>query len=256
MPLVRLIHWNEAEAIDRADLLRDLGYEVVSEPIKHAPVKQISEDGPDLVLIDLSRIPSHGREVGIAIGESKTLWHIPIAFVGGKAEKVGPIRDLFPESVFSSWDEIGSAIKSALSNPPTKKIDRESVWTPYDSVPLYKKLGLREGERLALIAAPRGIEKSVGELPRGAKMTRGKGAAELAILFSRSRKDLEARVDTAIERTKSGGLWIAWPKKASGLASDLSDSVVREVAHAHGLNDYKVCSIDKTWSGLRFARKS
>jgi hypothetical protein len=83
-----------------------------------------------------------------------------------------------------------------------------------------------------------------------------KGRADLVVLFTRSRGDLDRRLPPAIRALRDGGgLWIAWPKKASGVSTDVSEAVVRSVGLASGLVDYKIAAIDAIWSGLKFARR-
>jgi hypothetical protein len=96
----------------------------------------------------------------------------------------------------------------------------------------------------------------LGPLPEGAELARDPLAShDLTLWFVRSAAELAADVDRERERIGRRGLWICWPKKASGIASDLSESVVRTTGLAHGLVDYKICAVDATWSGLRFARR-
>jgi hypothetical protein len=123
----------------------------------------------------------------------------------------------------------------------------------YSGTPLARKLGIGEGCRLALIDAPPGIDATLGALPAGVAVRRGaRGAADVAICFVTRRAALDRRIG-ALGRliAPDGGLWIAWPKRASGVATDVTEDVVREVALPLGLVDNKVCAIDATWSGLR-----
>jgi hypothetical protein len=124
----------------------------------------------------------------------------------------------------------------------------------YSGTPLPKKLGIKEGARLALLAAPDGIANVLGPLPAGARVKRrASGGFEVGILFSTSRADLARRFRSASRHLDAaGGLWVAWPKRASGVRTDLDENVVREVGIEAGLVDNKVCAIDETWSGLRF----
>lgn len=124
----------------------------------------------------------------------------------------------------------------------------------YSGTPLPQKLGIKAGSSVALVDAPRGFEATLGALPDGARVRRGARAADLVVWFVTSRRDLDGRV-ARIAGLTWAGLWIAWPKKASGVASDVSEDVVRRVGLASGLVDYKVCAIDATWSGLKFARR-
>jgi hypothetical protein len=125
----------------------------------------------------------------------------------------------------------------------------------YSETPLPKKLGIKEGHVLALLSAPTGFERTLGKLPAGVKITHAIGKAEsidVAVVFTKSRSELEKRfTKLAAAMRPDGGLWVAWPKKASGVATDMTENVVREVALPKGLVDNKVCAIDDTWSGLR-----
>ena len=123
----------------------------------------------------------------------------------------------------------------------------------YSGTPLPRKLGVKEGHRLALLRAPDGFERTLGELPGGVDITtRARGPLDVAVAFFTSRRELERRVAT-LKRAVAphGGLWIAWPKRASGVETDLTEDIVRQIALANGLVDNKVCAIDETWSGLR-----
>jgi hypothetical protein len=124
----------------------------------------------------------------------------------------------------------------------------------YSGTPLPKKLGIKPETTVLLVGAPRGWEPTLGALPEGVAVKRGSIAkADMILWFVGSTKELRAGVKKA-ERAFGGGLWIAWPKKSSGVATDLTEDVVRSTAIAAGLVDFKVCAIDATWSGLRFAR--
>ncbi len=107
-----------------------------------------------------------------------------------------------------------------------------------------------------LVHAPDGFESTLGALPAGARLARGASDAkrfDIIVLFVRTSKELERRFDTAKRHlAEYGGLWIAWAKKSSGIATDVDDSVVRKRGLDSGLVDNKVCAIDATWSGLRF----
>jgi hypothetical protein len=120
----------------------------------------------------------------------------------------------------------------------------------YGGTPLPKKLGITEGSSLALIAAPNGV---IDGLPRGVTVKRqARGSADVVVAFFARRRDFERRIDRLARMIfPSGGLWVAWPKRASALDTDMHEGVVREVALPLGLVDNKVCAIDETWSGLR-----
>jgi hypothetical protein len=125
----------------------------------------------------------------------------------------------------------------------------------YSGTPLPTKLGIKEGHRVALIGAPRGFERTLGALPAGAATrTDARGAGlDVILLFTKRRSELERRFAAlATKLAPAGGLWVAWPKQASGVATDLTEGVVRAIGLARGLVDNKVCAVDDVWSGLRF----
>jgi len=127
----------------------------------------------------------------------------------------------------------------------------------YSGKPLPEKLGIKPGHRLILLNAPDGFDDTLGPLPDGVTVrTAARGAADVVVLFTKQRALLEARIDAlGAVIFPEGGLWIAWPKKASNVATDMSEDVVREVCLPRGLVDNKVCAIDDTWSGLRVVHR-
>jgi hypothetical protein len=124
----------------------------------------------------------------------------------------------------------------------------------YSGTPLPTKLGIRPGARVALVRAPDGFERTLQPLPDGVRLrTQARGAQDVVLFFATRLAELERRFDGLARALEpSGGLWIAWPKRTAGVATDLRESLVREVGLAHGLVDNKVCAVDDTWSGLRF----
>ena len=256
MGYLRLIHWKAEETAERAERIRSAGYEVVSEPLSPARLREIRDDPPLAVVIDLSRLPSQGRDLGLNIRKYKATRQVPLVFVGGDPEKVARIKELLPDAVYTSWSRIASALKRAIANPPQDPVVPESVMAPYKGTPLPKKLGIKADSVVALVSAPDGFEETLGELPEGVSVRRqARQPLDLTLWFVRSRKDLEHRIDKMRNFAQNGGLWIIWPKKASGIDSDVSQTIVREVGLGAGLVDFKVCSVDETWSGLRFTRR-
>ncbi|MCZ6627103.1 MAG: DUF3052 domain-containing protein [SAR324 cluster bacterium] len=124
----------------------------------------------------------------------------------------------------------------------------------YSGTPLAKKLGIKPGARVLLLGAPEQMQDWLAPLPDNVTLTRPGGKANTVIVFfTKEAAALRCRVpNLAKEIESAGGLWIAWPKKASGVPTDLNDNVVREIGLAAGLVDNKVCAISEVWSGLRF----
>jgi hypothetical protein len=124
----------------------------------------------------------------------------------------------------------------------------------YSGTPLPRKLGIKPGHRVALLGAPDGFEAdTLGELPDGVGVVRRAGGeADVIVSFHTSRAELERRLPALRAMMEpAAGLWIAWPKRASKVPTDMTEDVVREIALPTGLVDNKVCAIDATWSGLR-----
>jgi hypothetical protein len=125
----------------------------------------------------------------------------------------------------------------------------------YSGTPLPQKLGIKPGFRLAFVGAPPSFATALGQLPVGVKsgpLGRAKAAFEVVVAFFDAESEFQRqlpRLERAI--TPAGSIWIAWPKRASGVPTDMSEDVVRKHALPRGLVDNKVCAIDETWSGLR-----
>jgi hypothetical protein len=115
------------------------------------------------------------------------------------------------------------------------------------------KLGIKPDSRLGLIYAPDGFDVTLGALPAGVVVRRRKrGPHDVIVAFFGSRAELARELPALRDALDTaGGLWIAWPKRASGVLTDVTENVVRELGLAAGLVDNKVCAIDETWSGLR-----
>jgi len=124
----------------------------------------------------------------------------------------------------------------------------------YSGTPLAKKLGVKSGHRVGVLGAPAGFDAVLAEtLPAGVRVRgRATGPLDVVVAFHTRRVELVRRAPALIRALDvDGGLWIAWPKKASGVLTDITEDTVREVFLPLGLVDNKVCAIDDVWSGLR-----
>lgn len=118
-----------------------------------------------------------------------------------------------------------------------------------------RKLGFRPGWRVAVLGGPEQLDDLLGELPDDLRIIRRLGEGLDAVwIFAVERRELERRLRDAIERLPDDGtLWISWPKRSSGVSTDITENVLREVVLPTGWVDIKVAAVDETWSGLRFA---
>ena len=124
----------------------------------------------------------------------------------------------------------------------------------YSGTPLPKKLGIKPGSRVAVLSAPnRFLESTLDPLPDQVELrSRARGPLDVILFFTKRRAELERRFDTLVNALdRAGALWVAWPKGTSGVPTDLTENVVRDIALPKGLVDTKVAAIDETWSGLK-----
>jgi len=122
----------------------------------------------------------------------------------------------------------------------------------YSGTPLPQKLGIREGDLVCVIDGPGNARELIAPLPPGARFGRTPQEAWVVVLFVTERRTFEAQIGALGQAVfPNRSLWIAWPKRSSGVDTDMTEDVVREVALPLGLVDNKVCAIDATWSGLR-----
>ena len=256
-PRVRLIHWHRGEAAERAAILRAAGY-VVDHRAFGGPetLRALTARPPAAFVIDLGRLPSHGRDVALALREHGKTRQVPIVFVEGVPEKLRRVKQVLPDASYTTWRRIRGALRTALAKPPENPVVPSSRLAGYSGTPLPKKLGIKEGTVVGLLGAPSDFDRTLGALPIGASLHRSAGAQrDLTIWFVTRRREMERRVGLLARGLGSGKLWIAWPKRASGVATDVSEPVVRAAGLGHGLVDFKICAIDATWSGLLFTRR-
>ncbi|MEQ2010044.1 MAG: hypothetical protein ABMA26_24950 [Limisphaerales bacterium] len=263
-PRVCLLHWNAAEASARLASLAKLGMAtslVGPEPGKWPT--DFKTNPPDAVVIDLSRLPSHGRTVGVVLRQQKRTRFIPLVFVAGAPEKVERVRQTLPDATFTDWDNIGADLQHAIEHPPTAPV---APLTECSTKPLAAKLGCKPGTTLLLLNPPAGVDNLLGKLPDDAFAQ--PCAVTLSALRSRAKETrfllcfcaTRAEFDRVLKLVDAAfpervACWMAYPKKTSALATDLGEAIVRASCIARGLVDYKVCAINETWTGLLFGRK-
>jgi CheY-like chemotaxis protein len=257
--LVYLVHWRSAETEPLVRVIQDAGHHVEYDPAADggAVYKAIRRRPPDAVVIDLSRLPSHGRELAIGLRGAKSTRHVPIIFVGGASDKAAAIRSQLPDAIYvESASQLGEALEQArtarLATPvvPVQMMDR------YGGRTVAQKLGIREGSTVGVIDPPSGYTAAIGELPAGARFDEDpRAACEVTLWFIHDLDGYRSKARRMRALAGATKLWILWRKKSAAPESGLSERVIRETAASVGLVDYKICAVDRTWSAMAFAVK-
>jgi CheY-like chemotaxis protein len=254
MHKVKLIHWNAEEAEQRALILQYSGYLADSKLDSGTKIlKSLTEDPPAAIIIDLSRLPSQGRDIALTVRKRKGTRYIPLIFVDGDPVKVEGIKELLPDARYTGWDHITVVLAEAIANPPTDPVVHDSTFAAYVGKPLVEKLGIKPAMRVVLVNPPINFEGNLKQLRPDVRIIMGKSSdCDLTIWFCRSTAELEHQIPDIVEQSHCGPVWIAWLKQKSTLASDLTQQIVRQTGLRNGLVDYKISSFDDTWSGLLF----
>ena len=258
MTRVVLVHRRDPAAGARAEALRASGFDVdLLSPDGAKGLASLLADPPAAIVIDLDRAPSQGTAVATYFRQRSATRRVPLVLAGGAEEKVSKARRLLPDAASCGWACLAEALRAAIATPVPVSPVVPGTMSGYSGTPLPRKLGIGPGASALLLGAPKGLEAVLGPLPDGARVTRRARSASVLLLFVASRAALEERFPAALAvLAPKGKLWIAWPKKASGVSSDLTQPVVRAFGLKRGLVDFKICAIDATWSGLCFARRA
>jgi CheY-like chemotaxis protein len=259
MNKVNLVIWNPEESEDRAEELRAAGF-LVDTTVPNGPpyLRRLTDDPPAAVIIDLSRLPSHGREVAMSIRMRKSTRMIPLIFIGGEIQKVDRIRALLPDASYIQWNDLLTVLRKADSSSllVEEVVVPGSIFDAYSGTPLPKKLGIKGGSKVGLVNQPEGFIDTLGEIPDAVTFIHGSHPdCEIVIWFVRTNQELQNDIQEMAAILGRGSMWIAWPKKTSPFASDLDQVKVREAGLMNNLVDYKICAIDDTWSALLFTHR-
>lgn len=257
MPRVRIVHWRAPEAGPLVEACRACGFEVEYDDVKFAELaKRIRERPPDALVIDLTRLPSHGREAATYLRRTKYARDIPLVFVDGAPEKVDTVRGLLPDATFTSRRQLRAAVKSACAKRVANAVIPRAVMERYGSRTAAQKLGIKTGATVAVIDAPRDYAAALGALPSDVELVEdpapGDKINDVTLWFVRDPRVYQAglrRMQKIAHQTK---LWVVWRK---GSTNGLTQYVVRDAAIGAGLVDYKICAVNEQWSAMAFARR-
>ncbi|HEV2202591.1 MAG TPA: hypothetical protein VGR73_22460 [Bryobacteraceae bacterium] len=230
MRTVRLFHWRAGEAQALIDALRDAGYRVLHNPETQSPsVREIQEAATFAIVIDLSRLPSHGRYVGAWVRGSKGTRHIPLIFAGGEAEKVAAIKKEIPDAIYTSHARLPAVLKRVkpVEDPV---VPRQMMQTDPQRTTA-QKLGIREGMKIGLIDPPGDYTRVIGEIPEGVVLEENAVQDEprdflpMTLWFVHDPGEFEAALSARRSLASKGRLWIVWRK---GRRDGLNGNFVRK----------------------------
>lgn len=245
---VRVFHQRASEAEALVEALRGAGYRAIFRVTRGAPsIREIQEEGTSAIVIDLSRLPSHGRAIGAWVRGSKGIRHIPLIFVGGDTTKVGMIRKELPDAEYTSVDGLPAALKRAKS--PKEPVIPRQMMEAAPGRTNAQKLGIREGTKVLVVDPPNDFERVVGAMPKAATFVENPSAS-VTLWFVHDPGEFEAAISKRRSLAAKSKLWIVWPK---GRRDGFNGDFVRARALKVGLVDYKICSLGETWSGMLFA---
>ncbi|MBV8842740.1 MAG: hypothetical protein JO307_08010 [Bryobacterales bacterium] len=250
MTRVRVFHWKAQEAEALISEIKAAGYRVDYEEDFGSYWRE-RKSQPDIFVIDLTRRPSHGREVAIALRGYKLSRGVPIVFVDGDPEKVEGIRKILSDAVYTSRGKLAASLRRAkpVSNPivPAQMMER------YAGRTAAQKLGIGYEARVGIMDPPADYDRVIGVLPEGASFEEG-GAegCKITLWFVQDYAAFEAALPKMRFMAARSRLWILWRK---GKRDGLDGNMIRRAAAEFGLVDYKICSPNETWTGMAFAVK-
>jgi CheY-like chemotaxis protein len=252
MSRVRFLHWSTAEASLTIQLLRKAGFLVeYDSAFDSALMREWRKNPPATFVIDLSRLPAQGREIATALRQSPKTRHVPIVFCQGTPEKVKLTRELLPDASYCMTDQLVETLKNV---PPVQSpVKPVGMMNRYASRTAAQKLGIVNDGTITVIDPPRNVSTAIGDLPDRAEFVEQGGAVTLCFVHSADglRADM-SRVRNLATKTK---LWFLWRKKNAPGHAGVTEQLVRTTGIDLGLVDYKICSVDRTWSAMLFARK-
>jgi hypothetical protein len=252
MARVRLFHWRAEEATTLLTLLKAAGYSVdYKEPV--SSYREVRLSPPDAIVIDLSRLPSHGREVAVFLRGSKATRRIPIVFVGGEPEKIEGVRRVLPDAVYTPVARLRSTLRSAIANPPPDPLKPAQMMDRWGTRTTAQKLGIAKDSRVFVIDPPSDYARAIGALPDGAAFEEQSSVdCAVSLWFVHGIAEFQAALPRMRALAARSRLWILWRKSKQ---DGLNGNIIRAGCVDVGLVDYKICSINETWSAMVFAVK-
>ena len=243
---ILVFFWEPTEAGSVCERLRWDGFEATPYPVRgDKAFRRITDNPPAAIVIDLMRMPSYGRIMGALLRERKSTRKIPLVFIEGDPAKTARVLEVLPDATIANLLQLGAAVKKAIRSAPDDPVVPKGWGTTVS-----EKLKSGEGATVALLHAPEGLGERLG-LPESTRLQTTIGDADVVLVFVKSVAALGRELPALTREMRKGRtFWIAWPKKAGSVASNLSMPKIREMCGELGLVDYKVCALDETWSAM------
>jgi hypothetical protein len=189
--------------------------------------------------------------MAILLREQKATRNIPLVFLKGDPEKAARVREVLPDAVFATWQNVAPVILRAIERAPA-----QAAVPNVAGIPLAKKLRIGEDSVVTILEAPKNIREILGPLPKGVRMGKKLNEANLALFFVTSTAALgRALPRLAAQMIPGRTLWICWPKRTSAMPCDLTLTSIREMVSPYDMVDSKICAIDATWSGTAITKR-
>jgi len=255
MPRIRLIHW-KAEAVRYLERLRSADYQTdYSEQFEPGLLPEWRQSPPNAFVIDLSRLPSHGREIAIMLRQSPATRNVPLVFCEGEPEKVERTKTDLPDAAYCTFRGLLPTLKKALARRVETVVIPTAMMDRYATRTAAQKLGIKAGSSVLLVDPPQDYLRVLGELPPEVEfIEEDTSRAPVTLCFVHSAAELPEMLSRVRAGVAQSRLWILWKKGKTG-PGDVSERLVRENALELGLVDYKVCSVNAVWTGMLFALK-
>ncbi|MEO5924683.1 MAG: DUF3052 family protein [Bryobacteraceae bacterium] len=248
-----LVHSRLAEAQPLITLLERAGYEVhYGSDLKPLRASQLKALSPTAAIVDLSRVPSYGRYWAAEL-RATSMKHLPLVFVDGEPEKVAIVKAALPDATYTTRDKLTAVLKKLKPVADPVQPSRMMASTSSNAT----KMGIKPHTRVAVFDAPPGYAKIIGTLPEGVSIEEEPDEpAQVTLWFVREAEAYLTSLRTVRQLAAKTKLWVLYPKQKKGITQRITQDDVRESAIAVGLVDYKICSVDETWTGMAFAVKT
>ena len=250
MPFVQVVHWKPAEAEALVALCRGAGFEAecCPDPAGPAVTRWLRARVPDAIVIDLTRLPSHGRELGAWLRETKKTRHIPLVYVDGEADKVERIKSLLPDAVFTQRSGLRSALKSALRKGARNAALPPPAIVRFGGRTAAQKIGIKRGMKVAVIDAVAEYEELLGALPDDVEFLEDPAKPqELTLWFLHDFDGLMSALNRMRRLAPRTRMWMVWRK---GTRRDVTFHSIVTAAAEVGLALSKLCAVDAVWSAV------